>query len=66
MRAFLLTTERNNNNNDKTWPKFYDGVRNKNTNKMVNEVNRSQVAPGRNNWARDTLNHIPMIDDWHF
>ena len=29
-------------------------------------VNCSQVAPGRNDWARDMLHEIPTIDGWHF
>ena len=51
--------------NDEKWPKFYNGVKNKDINKMIHEVNRSQVAPGRNDWARNMLHEIPTVDGWH-
>ena len=55
-----------NNFNERKWPKFYEGVRNKDIDKLVNEVNRPQVAPGRNDWARKILKEIPTINGWHF
>ena len=51
--------------NDEKWPKFYNGVKNKNITQMINEVNRPQVDAKRNNWARDMLREIPTIDGEH-
>ena len=67
LQMVLLDMQYNMGNrfNAKKWPKFYNGVRNKNINKMVGEVNRYQVGDDRNNWARKTLQEIPTVDGWH-
>ena len=67
LQMVLLDMQYNMGNrfNKEKWPKFYNGVKNKNMTQMINEVNRPQVDAKRNNWARDMLREIPTVDGWH-
>ncbi|MBP5343799.1 MAG: hypothetical protein J6Y85_01820 [Alphaproteobacteria bacterium] len=54
------------NFNDKKWHYFHEGLNNKDISQMIEHVNRPQVAPDRNDWARRSLKEIPTVDGWHF
>ena len=48
------------------WPSFYEGLRNKDITKMAEQSHRYQVGEDRNNWTRNTLLNIPLVNGWHY
>lgn len=48
------------------WPSFHEGLKNKDITKMAEQSHRYQVGEDRNNWIRDTLLNIPLVDGWHY
>lgn len=54
------------NFNAEKWPRFFEGIRQKNISQMIEQVNRYQVGKNRNDWSRDTLRNIPLINGWHY
>ena len=48
------------------WPKLREGIREKNLTKIYNNVNRKDVQPSRNQWAKDRIKSIPAGNGWHW
>ena len=47
------------------WHYFHEGLKNKDISQMIKHVNRPQVSKNRNDWARQTLKEIPLVNGWH-
>ena len=68
LQMVLLDMQYNmgHNFNSEKWHFFFEGVNKKNVFQMINEVNRYQVGKTRNDWARNTLREIPLINGWFY
>ena len=53
------------NFNADRWHYFHEGLKNKDISQMIKHVNRPQVSKNRNDWARQTLKEIPLVNGWH-
>lgn len=52
--------------NAEKWSSFYEGLKDKDITKMAEQSHRYQVGEDRNNWTRDTLLNVPLVNGWHY